>query len=232
MRSSTSTTTATNGPGDAHVAAPLRTALALLAALVPLLAVGCGGTGGGEGGASGAAGAQRAERAFLSAMVPHHRSALEMAKAAKGRLEHARIRELRTAILETQAAEIAQMRRIHERLFGTPLRPDERAHAQLGLSAEEAGMDHMDAAEPLRRARAPVDRAFIDAMVPHHRGAVAMAEAVLRRTKDRELRGLAEEIIEAQRKEIETMNRVRQREFGGPAPEREDAGEHAPGHAE
>ena len=93
-------------------------------------------------------------------------------------------------------------------------------------------MDHMDAAEPLRRARAPVDRAFIDAMVPHHRGAVAMAEAVLRRTKDRELRGLAEGIIEAQRKEIETMNHVREREFGGTVPEREGAGEHAPGHAD
>ena len=31
------------------------------------------------------------------------------------------------------------MERIHQRLFGAALKPDESAHEELGLSAEEAG---------------------------------------------------------------------------------------------
>ncbi len=116
-------------------------------------------------------------------MVRHHRSALEMAEAAQGRIEDPELRKIQDAILKTQAAEIRQMERIHERLFGEPLEPDEGAHMHLGLSAKEAGMDHMDGARSLPRVRPPADRRFISEMVPHHRGAVAMARAVLPRTR-------------------------------------------------
>jgi uncharacterized protein (DUF305 family) len=58
---------------------------------------------------------------------------------------------------------------------------------QLGLSAKEAGMDHMDGAAMIRGER-PFDRAFVEEMIPHHEGATRMAEAVLARTRDQELR--------------------------------------------
>lgn len=165
------------------------------------------------------------ERAFLSAMVPHHRSAIEMAEAAQGRLENPQIREIQGTIARTQAAEIGQMQRIHQRLFDEPLKPNEGAHMQLGLSAQEAGMDHMDGATPVSQSPPPADRAFIVEMVPHHRGAVAMARAVLARTSDRELRKLAEEIISAQRGEIATMNKVKERKYAGPVIEGTGPGE-------
>ncbi len=44
-----------------------------------------------------------------------------------------------------------------------------------------------------------------------------MAEAVLTKTDDRQLRGLAEGIIAAQRKEIAEMKRFREREYGAAA---------------
>lgn len=47
---------------------------------------------------------------------------------------------------------------------------------------------------------------FVEGMIPHHQGAVAMAKTLLAHSKDPELRKLAEGIISAQEKEIAFMN--------------------------
>ena len=49
------------------------------------------------------------------------------------------------------------------------------------------------------------DVAFVQGMIPHHRGAVEMAEIVLKHGKDAETRALASRIIAAQREEITEM---------------------------
>ena len=48
---------------------------------------------------------------------------------------------------------------------------------------------------------------FVRGMIPHHQGAVEMAKIQLKYGKDRELRKLSEEIIAAQKKEIEFMKK-------------------------
>ena len=58
------------------------------------------------------------------------------------------------------------------------------------------------------------DRAFIDAMVPHHEGAVDMAQVALKRAEHPEISDLAEEIISAQRAEVELFGKIRGREYG------------------
>ena len=49
------------------------------------------------------------------------------------------------------------------------------------------------------------DADFIQGMIPHHEGAVAMAEIVLKHGKDPEARKLAQAIIKAQNDEISWM---------------------------
>ena len=49
------------------------------------------------------------------------------------------------------------------------------------------------------------DRDFARMMIPHHQGAIDMAETELRFGKDKRLRQLARDIIAAQRKEIAVM---------------------------
>lgn len=162
-------------------------------------------------------GASKTEQAFLDAMIPHHESAIEMAELAEQRGQHAEIKRLAKSIIASQSDEIAQIERIHERLLDEEITPDPGAHEALGLSVDEAGM-HEGGAAKLETAK-PFDRAFIDEMVPHHRGAIRMAEVVLKETDDGQLRKLAEAIISAQTREIGEMNDWRKAWYGASVPE-------------
>jgi len=50
-----------------------------------------------------------------------------------------------------------------------------------------------------------VDRDFVAMMIPHHEGAIAMAQAQLRYGRNEQLRRLAQEIIVSQSQEIAVM---------------------------
>ena len=59
-----------------------------------------------------------------------------------------------------------------------------------------------------------IDRHFIEQMIPHHEGAVEMAELALTNSTHAEIRTLATAIIEAQNKEIQDMTAWYQDWFG------------------
>lgn len=71
-------------------------------------------------------------------------------------------------------------------------------------TAEAAAMDH-GAMEHGEMGDSPFDAAFIDGMIVHHEGAVAMAQQVLAESERPELLQMAEAIITAQQGEIAQM---------------------------
>ncbi len=58
------------------------------------------------------------------------------------------------------------------------------------------------------------DRRFIDAMVPHHEGAVEMAEVAMKNAEHEQIKRLAEDIVSAQEAEIRELKAIKQEEFG------------------
>jgi uncharacterized protein (DUF305 family) len=180
------------------------TNLAVLLAAVALVAAGCGGdedaaqpAGGGEATASGQV---PFDQAFIDAMVPHHREAIEMAKAAQSRgLTQPDLQEIASDIISSQQREIDQMLKWRERWFDSrtlgPVLPE-----VLGVPENELGMEHGSADEV--SGAIDVDAKFAEMMIPHHQGAIAMAEAAMGRGQHDEVKDLAEAIIAAQEREI------------------------------
>lgn len=190
----------------------------LVAAIVALGLAACG-SDDDENAATARNEGQAVEKAFLTGMVHHHETAIEMAEIAKRQGQDPFITDLADDILTTQEREIARMERIYERLLGGRLKPDAAAHDGLGLTAEEAGMTHSPETTEELRSADPFDRAFVDEMVPHHVGAIRMSDVVLKRTNDPALRSLAKGIVSTQQREVKAMNAFRTSEFGGPVPD-------------
>jgi len=72
------------------------------------------------------------------------------------------------------------------------------------MAAAMARMDH----DMMAPATGDADRDFANMMIPHHQGAVEMAEAELRFGRDPVLRRLAQGIIVEQRQEIAVMRQA------------------------
>jgi uncharacterized protein (DUF305 family) len=144
------------------------------------------------------------DRAFIDAMVPHHRSAIEMAREAKAAgLAAPELVKIADNIIASQRGEIGQMLAWRGQWFGSrELGPQAVALKALGLTAAEAGMEHN--AIDLKNAH-DVDQAFAGMMIGHHTGAIRMAKLANERSKHDEIKTLADDIISTQQREIDAM---------------------------
>lgn len=85
-------------------------------------------------------------------------------------------------------------------------RPD-HAEEQPFLSENNVAMKKM-MADMAINPTGDVDRDFVEMMVPHHQGAIDMAQAELKYGHNKQLRQLAHRIVEAQQREIVVMRRA------------------------
>ncbi len=171
--------------------------LPVLLAAGALTVAGCGDDSSSDTGA-GAAG-NAVDRAFVADMVPHHQSAVAMAKIAQERGESAFVKQLADDIVRTQNQEIDVMRREDQTLAEAGIQK-----GSLGVAEHMMGMDAD--VESLKTAK-PFDKAFITEMIPHHEGAVTMAKAELSKGKSTKLKLVAQGIVTAQEREIAAMRK-------------------------
>ena len=143
------------------------------------------------------------DEAFIDAMVPHHQGAIAMAKVALKNAEHEEIKELSRNILASQQAEIEELKAIKKEEFGTSDVPMEMSSEQMrgmGVMMDPQSLANKD----------PFDEAFIEAMIPHHRSAIDMATVANQDSENPRIKELAENIVSAQKGEIEQMKRWRE----------------------
>jgi uncharacterized protein (DUF305 family) len=176
--------------------------------------------------AGGAGGADAPfDRQFIDMMVPHHQGAVEMAKIAQQRAQRSEIKQMAEAIVRSQNTEIDQMKAWRKAWYGSdqtppmskmPMVPGMGEGGMPGMTGHTAAttMDMAADVEQLRRAPEPFDRAFIEAMIPHHQSAIDAAKAAQTRGQHQELKQLAGAIVTDQQREIEQMRGWRTTWFG------------------
>jgi uncharacterized protein (DUF305 family) len=203
--------------------------LALLLAVALILAA-CGGAGGGQqgSGSGGMAGMDHSQmghgsmgmgskgmarqmvmengkysdRRFIDAMVPHHQGAIAMAEVALKNAQHEEIIQLSRKIISSQQAEIEELKSIKQEEFGTsnvPMELNQEQMRSMGMMMDPQQLANKE----------PFDKAFIDAMIPHHRSATEMAEVASEKGENARIKELAGDVINAQKREIEQMKQWR-----------------------
>ena len=157
-----------------------------------------------DSGAAAAAGFNDADVTFAQGMIAHHEQAIEMADIALAPTlgSSVQIRDLATRIKDAQDPEIALM---SEWLtaWGQTLRMDVSGGHDMSsmegvMTAEE--MDALGAATG-----AEFDTMWLEMMIRHHEGAIAMSETIKASGSNADALGLAEQIIVAQQAEIDEM---------------------------
>ncbi len=137
---------------------------------------------------------------FIDTMIEHHQSAIDMAKMVEMKGQHPELKTLARAIVTAQQKEISQMKSWRGQWY---------AGKSPAMNMEMPGM--MDAMKGMDMSKMKAlsgnafDLMFIDMMTQHHQGAITMAKDALTKAEHPEIKKLAQQIIDAQEKEITQM---------------------------
>jgi uncharacterized protein (DUF305 family) len=142
---------------------------------------------------------------FVRGMIPHHQGAVDMAEIVLKHGKDEEVKKLAGWIIAAQKQEIAMMQHWLTRR-GAPAGVKVAHYDAEAVAAFESGMHTMHRnMEIAYTGDADVD--FVRGMIPHHQGAVDMAEVVLSSGTDPEIRKLASDIVRTQNGEIAKMQR-------------------------
>lgn len=161
---------------------------------------------GDESSESASDGHNDADVAFAQRMIPHHEQAIEMADMVLERGASAEVKALATRIKEAQGPEIELMRGWLEQ-WGEDTTNAE-PHAGMGSSDEPTMMTDADMDDLEKASGAELDKLFLEMMIRHHEGAIAMAETEVSDGEFPDAVKLAKQIMQAQDAEIDEMRRL------------------------
>ena len=165
-------------------------------------------------------GEDSAEAGFARDMMVHHAQAVEMAEIVRGKTESEDVGTLAPDIALTQQAQIGMMQGWLQ-VWGLLPTGSEPAMSWMGepTNAPMPGMATPQEIQKLRDASPEeADKLFLRLMIPHHRAALRMSEAILSRTQRPEVRSLAKAISASQQAEIKNVEQML-RDRGASVPE-------------
>ncbi len=165
-----------------------------------------GATASSPAGSSATGAHNNAEVAFTTDMIPHHAQAVAMADLAIAHGTDLRLKELAIKIKAAQAPEIKTMSGWMTN-WGMSIPAMGNAHGMGSMGAGNYGMMTDAQMGALGNARGVAfDRLWLQTMIKHHQGAIAMSRIELAQGSNPEAKKLAQAVIDAQSAEITSMN--------------------------
>ncbi|GAB2859828.1 DUF305 domain-containing protein [Lentzea nigeriaca] len=153
-------------------------------------------------GSGKAAGNNADDVTFAQGMVPHHQQALDMAKLVPSRSTNAKVLDLAKRVEGAQDPEIQKMNGWLKEWGASTSMPGMDHGSMPGMS----GMMSADDMKMLEQSKgAAFDKMWLEMMIKHHEGAVAMAKTELQKGSNADAKKMAQDIIDAQQKEITEM---------------------------
>lgn len=153
---------------------------------------------------------------FLDGMTPHHEGAVTMAQEALQKSQRPEIKQLAQAIIDAQQKEIAQMKEWRTAWYpnasATPMMYSSEMGHTMPMSEEMKSNMMMNV--DLGAADEQFDLRFINAMLPHHEGALTMAKEALQKSDRPEVKEMAQNIITSQQQEIAQMKQWKKAWYG------------------
>lgn len=166
----------------------------------------------------------QADIKFAQMMIVHHTQAIEMARLAQDRAQSPQVKDLARRIEQAQGPEIATMtawlRAWNANVPATGMdqgsMPGMDHGAMPGMDSGAMGpgmmgpgmMDPEQMSQLEQAAGAQFDRQFLQMMIKHHEGAIAMARAELATGQNPKAKQLAQQIITDQQSEIQEMQKL------------------------
>lgn len=149
---------------------------------------------------------------FIDAMILHHQGAIDMAQEAQEKSQRPEIKQLAQEIITAQKQEISQMQQWRTAWYPKAGDQPMGYHTEMGhmMQMTAAQKQAMMMSTDLGVADDKFDLRFINGMIPHHEGALVMAQDALEKSVRPELQELAQEVIKAQVTEINQMKQWRQ----------------------
>lgn len=147
-------------------------------------------------GASSNADFSAADVMFAQMMIPHHQQAVDLGELAATRAQSQEVIDLAKQIADEQAPEIELMKSWLKAAGAGEHMGHQMDMDGMLSDAEMQALENSSGAE--------FDRLFLEGMIAHHEGAIAMAQDVAN-SKNPEVAKLAAAIIESQTAEIEYM---------------------------
>ena len=148
---------------------------------------------------------------FLDSMIPHHQGALVMAQEALTKSKRPELIKLAKSIITEQQKEIMQMQQWRKQWYpkasATPVMWHTAMNHEIPMTSEHKAMMQMNMS--LGKADAGFDKRFLNAMIPHHQGAVTMAKDAIKKSQRPELQKYAKSIVASQQQEIDMMTQWR-----------------------
>ncbi len=153
---------------------------------------------------------------FVDGMILHHQGAIAMSEAALENSQRPEVKELAQNIIRDQKGEISRMQTWRQAWYpeasADPIMYDAQMGHTMEMSAEMQSSMRMDG--DLGKADDEFDLRFINGMIPHHDGALVMAEEGLKNSDRPEIQQVSNDILRTQQVEIDLMNQWKKDWYG------------------